>query len=375
VAQRLSWEQVLAWRLGRQRLVERASRTELVSVVRRIGGLHAQLMSSAELSVWARVDSLERGAVEGALWEERSLVKLWAMRGTLHLLPADELGAWLSALGTITDRGMTGHPRIDALSEAVGRALEGRVLSRDELAAAVQKLTGDRELGEWVGSSWGSYLKPASFRGRLCFAASDDGRVRFTTPETWLEAPIEMPEPADGLREVTRRFLSAYGPATAEELALWWGGYGPARGRRMLEALGDELVEVDVDGGRAWVLAADLAELERAESPPLAQLLPAFDPWVVGAPRRAPALLDPRHRTRVYRPQGWISPVVLVNGRMQGVWRHKRSGQRLLVEVVPFGRLPAWARAQLGAEVDRLTSFLGGELVLRGLGRSSGLGD
>jgi hypothetical protein len=267
---------------------------------------------------------------------------------------------------------MRGHPRIDALSEAIGRALEGRVLSRDELAAAVEKLTGDRELGEWVGSSWGSYLKPASFRGRLCFAASDDGRVRFTTPETWVEAPIEMPEPADGLREVTRRFLSAYGPATAEELALWWGGYGPARGRRMLEALGDELVEVDVDGGRAWVLAADLAELERAESPPLAQLLPAFDPWVVGAPRRAPALLDPRHRTRVYRPQGWISPVVLVNGRMQGVWRHKRSGQRLLVEVEPFGRLPAWARAQLGAEVDRLTSFLGGELVLRGLGPDPG---
>lgn len=69
-------------------------------MVDRIGGLHAQVMSSAELTAWARVEDLPSDAVAKALWKTRSLVKLWAMRGTLHLLPARDLGVWLAALGT-----------------------------------------------------------------------------------------------------------------------------------------------------------------------------------------------------------------------------------------------------------------------------------
>jgi hypothetical protein len=64
-------------------------------------------------------------------------------------------------------------------------------------------------------------------------------------------------------------------------------------------------------------------------------------------------------KARVYRPQGWISPVILVNGRMAGVWKHERRGSRLVVELEPFGSLPRWARAQLDAEADRLAAFLG----------------
>jgi winged helix DNA-binding protein len=360
----LSWEQALAWRLERHRLVNRAAPSDLVGVVGEICGLHAQLMSSAELSLWARVDGLEPDAVQELLWKQRALVKLWAMRGTLHLLPSSEVGLWVSALGTYTNRGMTGHPEIDVLSKAVGRALKGRFLTREELALAVERITREPSYGEYVRSSWGSYLKPASFRGGLCFAPSDDGRVRFTTPETWVPHGIDKPDPADALLEVTRRFLAAYAPATAADLALWWGGFGPARGVRMLAALGDEAVEVDVGGECAWVLARDVRELAAAESPDTARLLPAFDPWTVGASRNAPALLEPRHKARVYRGQGWFSPVLLVNGRMVGVWKHARKGRRLLVELEPFGKLPAWARTQLEAEAERLAHFLGGELTV-----------
>jgi len=357
-AQRLSWKQALAWRMERHHLVDRAAPRDLLRVVGDICGLHAQLMSSAELSLWARIDGLERDAVHEALWEQRTLVKLWATRGTLHLLPSAELGVWLSALGTHTNRGMTGHPEIDVLTEAVGRALEGRVLPREELAVEVERITGSQLFGEWVRFSWGSYLKPASFRGRLCFAPSDDGRVRFTTPATWVPGGIETPDSADALREVTRRFLAA-----AEDLALWWG-VGPARGQRMLAALGEEAVEVEIEGQRAWMLARDVRAMTRARSRNVARLLPAFDPWVVGTSRNAPALLERRHKARVFRPQGWISPVVLMNGRMAGVWKHARKGRRLQVEIEPFGRLPAWARTQLQAEVDSLAAFLGGELEL-----------
>jgi uncharacterized protein YcaQ len=348
--------------MARHHLVERAAPSDLIRVVREICGLHAQLMSSAELSLWARIEGLERDAVQEAIWQHRALVKLWAMRGTLHLLPAAELGIWLSALGA--NRKTTGGSEIDVLTEAVGRALEDRILTREELALAVEQITGAPTLGEYVRFSWGSYLKPASFRGGLCFAPSDDGRVRFTTPATWVPGGIDTPDSMDALREVTRRFLAAYAPLTAKDLALWWGGFGPARGARMLAELGDEAVEVDVDGERAWVLARDVREIADAEPPNAARLLPAFDPWVVGAARGAAALLDPRHKARVYRPQGWISPVLLVNGRMAGVWKHKRKGRRLLVDIEPFSRLPAWASKQLTAEAARMAAFLDCQLEL-----------
>jgi DNA glycosylase AlkZ-like len=327
-------------------------------VASEICGLHAQLMSSAQLSVWARTEGLERDAVDDALWKRRRLVKLWSVRGTLHLHPARELGIWLSALGTITNRGMTGHREIDVLSDAIGDALDGRVLTREELALEVERRTGDPKLAEYVRFSWGSYLKPACFRGRLCFAKSEDGRVRFTSPAAFIRREIVQPDPDEGLREVARRFLAAYAPTTTENLGLW-SGFGHARVKKMLAALGDGAVELEIEGERTWALAADLDAMASADPPDTARLLPAFDPWVVGTARYLPAQLDPALKARVYRPQGWISPVILVNGRMLGLWKHARKGRRLVVELEPFGRLPRWTKPQLEEEQDRLAAFLG----------------
>ena len=80
----------MAWRAARHHLDERVPAKAMLEVAGRIAGLHAQVLSSAELTLAARVEDLEPDAVRRALWSERSLVKTWAMRGTLHLLPAAE---------------------------------------------------------------------------------------------------------------------------------------------------------------------------------------------------------------------------------------------------------------------------------------------
>jgi uncharacterized protein YcaQ len=369
----LTWPQALGWRLRRHHLVERATPAEMLEVTARIGGLHAQVMSSAELTLHARVDGLEREAVAEALWEERSLVKLWAMRGTLHLLPAAELDTWLGALGTydhylkkawlkafdITEE------QLEELIHTIGAALDGDMRTREELGAEVARIARAPELAEKVQGSWGPYLKPASFRGRLCFGPNDGQRVRFTRPDSWLGREIAPPEPEEALREVARRHLGAFGPAAREDLARWWG-VQPAPAGRMLEALGEEIAEVDVEGTAGWMLR-EHAEEAAAEEPQerLVRLLPGFDMWVIGAARDAAALLDPAEKKRVYRNQGWISPVLLVNGRMDGVWKHERKGKRLTVTIEPFGKLPKWARAQAEAEAERLAGFLGGALEVR----------
>src|SRR5262249_6292099 len=87
-AAHLTWVNVLPWRVRRQPLARRAPHDATLATVAAIGGLQAQVMSSAELTLWARVEGLEADTVGRALWDERTLVKTWAMRGTLHLLPS-----------------------------------------------------------------------------------------------------------------------------------------------------------------------------------------------------------------------------------------------------------------------------------------------
>jgi Winged helix DNA-binding domain len=316
-------------------------------------------MSSAELTLWARVDGLEPEAVASALWEERSLVKTWAMRGTLHLLPAAELGLWITGLGTRIERHFLnrarqkwfGFEREEALEliDAIGAALDGRELTRAELAAAV----GDERLLE----SWGSMLKPAAAAGQLVFAPGEGQKVRFTRPD-WSPA-----DPDAALAEVTRRYLGAGGPATREDLARWWGG-APAEGGRMLKALGDEVAPVTVAGAPMFLLREHVAEAAAAEPLRSVRLLPGFDQYVIAATLHAEALMPGPFKARVHRPQGWISPVLLVGGRMAGVWRHERKGKRLVVEIEPFAKVPGWAREAAGVEAERLAGFLGGSLEL-----------
>jgi hypothetical protein len=371
LAASLTWDHVLAWRLRRQHLDRRAPAADALDVASRLCGLHAQVMSSAELTLWARVEGLDPDWVRRALWEERSLVKTWAMRGTLHLIPAVGYREWQAALGTYDhylkpawSRAFgVSPPELERLVAAIGEVLHDRCLTREELSGAVAAATGSADLAAHLRESWGSLLKPAAFQGQLCFAPSDGQKVRFTHPDTWI-GDGTPPDPEEGVRAITRRYLGAYGPAVREDYGRWWG-VSAARAGRRIAALGDAAVEVDVEGTRAWMLAAHVQEAAAAEPPRSVRLLPGFDQYVVSAPRIAIGpLLSDEMRPRVYRPQGWISPVLLVDGRIQGVWRHERKGRRLLVSVEPFKRLTKRVRSGAEREAEALAAFLGGELEL-----------
>jgi hypothetical protein len=368
---KLTWPQAAAWRVRRHHLDRRAPAGSMLAVASRLCGLHAQLTSSAELTVWARVEDLDRRAVQRALWEDRTLVKTWAMRGTLHLLPSAELPLWHAALSTNRrylkpalwrrNFGIT-IEQLDQLTEAVAAALDGRVLTREELAQEVGRITKSTAFGVNIAqSSWGTLLRPAAFTGRLCFGPSLGQRVRFTRPDTWLataQPPVNLPvDPQAATAAITRRFLAAYGPATVHDLARWWTGGGVSTARQWITSLGDEVAPVELDGSQAWMLADDVRKLRKLPPIRSVRLLPSFDQYVVGASYHAEHLLPGDLRSRVYRPQGWISPVLLVNGRMLGTWRHVIKGSRVEVVIEPFVKAPIWVRRAAGHEAERLAAF------------------
>jgi len=362
--EQLGWDQVHAWRLARQRLSPRATSGVILDVVRSICGLHAQLLPAAELALWARTEQLAPGALEEALWETRSLVKTWVMRGTLHILAADDLPLYAAARRTHTPRrppsyytyhGVTPE-ELAAIEEAVPVVLGGTGMTREELADAVAARAGSPRLAEVLRSGWGALLKPAAGRGELCFGPNQGRNVTFVASALWLGAwRVEEPEAA--LREVARRFLAAYGRATPEEFARWWGTE-PAPAKRLFKALGDELVAVEVEGWRGWALTSTLPELLSTPPAQYVALLPAFDPYTVTLCRH-PAVLAPGHLARVSRPQGWISPVVLVGGRIVGTWEHEARREATTITCSLFMPATDALREQVAGEAERLGAFLG----------------
>jgi hypothetical protein len=367
-ATEVSWSAAASWRFAAHGLAERSSGASVVDVARALCGLHAQVMSSAELTAWARIDGLTRDATADALWSRRTLVKAWAMRGTLHLLPADELGLWLGGLGTMKHfltpgwaRGFGLQPgQIEVVIDAVGRVLaDGRALTRTELAEAVAAEVGDAGLAEALAHSFGSTLKPAAFRGKVVFDEPDGQKVRFAAPPEGVEA-------RDGdaaMEEIVLRCLAVHGPLTLDELTRWWAQKSPEP-KKALKRLGDRVARVSVEGEERLARAEDvdaLAAAGEAAGAGVVRLLPAFDQYVVAATRHSDALTlgDASQAKRIYRPQGWLTPVVVLDGRFAGVWSWERKGTKLVVEVEPFAGV-SLPRAAVEEEAARLAEFLGG---------------
>jgi Winged helix DNA-binding domain len=363
---RLSWDQVRRWRLERQHLAARAPKRRLLSVVSEVCGVHAQVQSSAELQVWARVEGVSPQDVRDALWTRRTLVKSWAQRGTLHLHSARDWPTYAAALGS-HDRWWKGAwlraiamsaKELRATLDAIRDSLGGRPITREQLAEKVAGKVGPKSR-ERMLSGWGEMLKPASFEGSLLAGPPKGRSVTFVRPDRWLKG-WTVQDGEEAVREVLRRFLAAYGPATREEFARWWGTQPAPAGRVIASMPPGELVEVEVGGARAWARAEDVAGMSAKRPRAGVTLVPGFDHYVV-AFRPKEQLVDKRHMNKVFRAAGWISPVVLVDGRAVGVWAHERTGHDVEVSVQPFGRLTAPHRKAIAEEADRLGAFLGAE--------------
>lgn len=360
-----SWERITAWRLDRHALIRPVPADRWLEVVSRIGGLHAQVLSAAEQALAVRVSGLPPGHLAASLWRSKSLLKTWAMRGTLHLVPAADFPELIAALSTLRHYlrphwlkyfGVT-EAQMLGLIDAMAAELSHRGMTREVLAARVAKRMRRPAMAAKLTQSWGTLLKPAAFRGHLCFGPSEGQLVTFVRPDRWLGRTWTAPDPAGSLHAVARRYLEAYGPASAADFSRWLG-LDASAARRVFRELADELEEVSVGAWRGFLLARSVAALRDAEPPTSIKLLPYFDPYTVAVSPQAQYLFPARLRARVYRPQGWISPVVLVDGRIAGTWSQEKKGAVTTIRTDLFGRLPAGRRDELAEAVAGLRNLV-----------------
>jgi Winged helix DNA-binding domain len=371
------WDEVRARRLERSSLHERTSGDYVVGLVSTLCGVHAQVQTSAGLQLATRLGGITEADLRAALWEERTLVKAWTVRGTLHLHPAEELPLWLaarravlgSAEGLPAWRDPSGviHPaldarEVDAARSAVREALDSRCLLREELAAAVVERVGDGPR-ERLRSGF------AFFFGDLCQGPPQGSRITLGRPDQWIPGWREVTDEREALREVCRRFIHAYGPTRPTDFREWFSGarLTADAARALFDELAGELEGIDVDGRRRFVLAGDTAFPEPASR---VRLLPEYDVYVMGfrerdqlVPGAVRELIAKHGRGRYEGPAG--VRLVLVDGIAAGLWERRRRGRRLELDVRLARRLAKRRHAELEHEAERFGAFLGLEPLLR----------
>jgi len=362
VAADLTWAQVHQFRLARHHLLSPAPKNDLVRVIGDIGGVQAQVMSAAEMQAAVRVRCKVED-VRTSLWNDKTLVKTWLMRATLHLVPAADLPIYTAAMGSYGIRNTNAwlkwmqitEPELTTIVDAIGEVLDGQALTREELIASVGKGRPER-IQLALKSGWGGLLKPVARRGLLCFGPSRGQNVTFVRPEQWLGTWREA-DPETALAELARRYLRAYGPATKNDFVRWWGQW-PAVGNTAWGALAEELAPVSVEGQRMDILAADLDRITSMKAEPSVRLLPSFDPYLMGHAKRD-HIVAVEHGSRVSRTAGWISAVVLSEGRVVATWTHEVKKGTLAMRVDPLRKLAPATLKEVRLQADALAEALG----------------
>ncbi|MFG2591608.1 winged helix DNA-binding domain-containing protein [Streptomyces sp. NPDC048438] len=357
-------------RLGRRHLLAPSTRaTSAVAVADAVVALHATDAATVFLSICARLTDPGVGAVERALYEDVSLVRLLSMRNTLFTVSAEAAPAIdassARAVAVKERRRLLKHLHED------GQGLDERWLADTEL----QTLAALTARGHATGSELSAAVpalrtKITLFPGtrqeavqgiatRVIRVLAADGRIRRDRPRgswtssqfRWTAAePWPASDPAEARTEVARRWLLSYGPATEGDLK-WWTGWGVRETRTALAAVGAEEVQLD-NGAVGWVAPGDLATEPSPE--PWAALLPGLDPSAMGWADRG-FHLPTGHRAVLFDRAGNIGPTVWWNGGIVGGWAQRADGEpvwRLLSDVgreasrlieAEAGRLSEWA--------------------------------
>jgi hypothetical protein len=352
----LSDDRVRRLRTGAQ-LLHRPARRSVVALVKHLTGVQAQVLSAAGLALRARTKVLTSARVDRARLRDRSIVLTWAMRGTLHLIAAEDYG-WLVPLttepGLVNAYRRLNQEEVPADQPAKAVRLISRMLEREgpltraEIADRLQR-KGIRVAGQAIAH----LVWLAAAQGVICYGPDQ----RFALVADWLGEPKPREHDA-ALAELAVRYLRSHGPAGPADLA-YWSGIRASDATRAWKSIAGRLEEVETARGARWMLRANQNEAPKG----VVRLLPAFDEYLLGWKDREVAVSN-EHRANINRGGGWLHPVLLVDGRLVATWGTEKESKRLRIDVVPFAPLTPTVKRAVAAEANDIGDYLGISVVL-----------
>jgi hypothetical protein len=358
----------------RHHLAPAARVDDVVEAARGVVALHATDPATVFLAAAARMRRPDVAAIESALYDDRTLVRLLGMRRTVFVVPVDlvpvvqvacaqpiavrervRLVEMIEAAG-IADDGEAWVRRVEDVTVAA-LAARGSALA-SELSAEVPDLRRSIPFGE--GKKWAGTINIST---RLLFVLAAEGRIvrgrprgswtstlyRWHPMEAWLPGGIAEVVAEEARAELVRRWLARFGPGTVADLK-WWTGWTVAQVKQALGRL--EVVEVVLDDGSGFVLADDVDEVT---SPgPWVALLPALDPTVMGWTGRDWYLGE--HGPALFDRSGNPGPTVWCDGRIVGGWVQRKDGEIAMRLLEDIG---TEATAAVDEAAGRLGTWLG----------------
>ncbi len=316
-------------------------------VVRHMLALQAQDFAGAKWSIGLRTATAVDADVEAAI-AAREIVRSWPMRGTLHIVPAEDLRWMLGLTGARTVQSAAGRHRelgLDDSAFALGARIaekavgDAGVLSRPGLLAAFES-AGLSTAGQ-RGYHLLLYL---TVTGLLVFATREGKQHSYALLREWVQTRRELGGD-EALAEFARRYFVSHGPASIRDFA-WWSSLTLTQARRGLAMVADELERLVVDEIEYWHRPG----LEPA--PPGVVALPGFDEYVLGYQNRTAQLSAEWFQRIVPGGNGMFFPTIVVDGEIVGIW--KRAGFRDY-----FAPLSAANQRALDRQIGRNAEFLG----------------
>jgi DNA glycosylase AlkZ-like len=284
-------------------------------------GLTDSMPRAALLSIHARVEGAHPSS-----WEDPSLVQIWGPRFNTYVVPARDHAVFTVGRWPDDERGRR-------VAEEMAAGLHAFLAGR--------RMT-DREAGHGLGV--GNRLRYATTTGTVLIRW-EGARA----PVIWTVPAPEI-DPQDARRELARRYLHVFGPATPTAFARW-AGIGLAQAQETFEALGRSLTPVRTPIGEAWILTRDEPDFRAHAAPAAAaRLLPSGDAYyLLQGADRALLVPDARRRDALWTSRVWPGAVV-VAGEVAGTWRRAQAD----LTIQPWRRLSRAERAAVEAEAESL---------------------
>jgi hypothetical protein len=351
-----------ALRLAAQ-LITLGERATPGRIVRTLLAMQGQDLPGARWSVGLRGRGLTDHEV-GAAFDAGDIIRSWPMRGTLHVVPAEDIGWMLELMAPrVITATATRRSQLGITADDLGRARDvaiaslhgGRSLDRGALLAAIAAggVTVD-------GQRAYHFLGYLAQTGTLVLGPVSGKQQAFVLLEEWVREPRRMKR-EEALGELAARYFRSHGPATERDLARWSGL--PLRDvRRGIALGGSRLARLEL-GGITYHLAPEVLDTASAAPPdavvPDVRILPGFDEFLLGYGDRSAALAPEHAQAVVPGNNGMFLPTIVVDGEVMGTWKRTAGTREVVVHLSPFGPLPDAAHEGIVAAVAAFGEFLG----------------